>query len=208
MFRIGTFFLRIRCPFLRKHLWHRSIPRSCRCWFLRIKIARAWQRRRSRLPRESINFCPSPRGEFESACVMQIRRKIVSVKFETTRWRALRWDVLFDGFHWHRKFDNSKIWRTWKYLRQCGFTEVDNEIAFYSGKRCNFLQRFFSVRTQIVETLFAYLAESRKYSRENKISKCFAAVNHLFIGTGNNLIIGVASTTFPQSFKSLGISLI
>lgn len=26
---------------------------------------------------------------------MQIRRKIVSVKFEATRWRALRWDVFF-----------------------------------------------------------------------------------------------------------------
>lgn len=139
---------------------------------------------------------------------MQIRRKIVSVKFEATRWRALRRDdFFFDGFHWHRKFDDSKIRRTSKHLRQCGFTDVDNEIAFYSGKRCNFLQRFFSARTYSVETPFAYLAESRKYSRENKISKCFVPVNHLFIGTGNNLIIGVVSTTFPQSFKSLGIYL-
>lgn len=166
-----------------------------------------FQRRRSCLSRESINFVLL-RGENSSLLAL--------CKFDgrSYRWNLKRRDgvlldgtIFFDGFHWHRKFDDSKIRRTSKHLRQCGFTDVDNEIAFYSGKRCNFLQRFFSARTYSVETPFAYLAESRKYSRENKISKCFVPVNHLFIGTGNNLIIGVVSTTFPQSFKSLGIYL-
>lgn len=83
--------LRIRCPFLLKHLWHRSISRSCRCRFLRIKITCAWQRRRSCLSRESINFVLL-RGENSSLLAL--------CKFDgrSYRWNLKRRDgVLLDG---------------------------------------------------------------------------------------------------------------